>query len=259
MKLENDLWPTTTYDPVPYFQEDRASIPSPTSAPPEYIFDDLYTAQMRKVRHIISKAQIEPGHRVLEIGSGWGTLAITIARTIPDTQIDSVTLSVAQRDLAMERIRKEGLEDRIRIHLMDYRSMPESWKASFDRLVSVEMMEAVGREYMNTFWKQMNWALKPRSAVGVVQCITLPEARTFSSTFSHKAPHPLFLITLLFRFQCILQQHRLYTKMGQCLVVFLADHYVYQITSISGSFPMHSGQFPSEWVSSDLSLSFTVR
>jgi len=132
---------------------------------------------MRKVRHIISKAQIKPGHRVLEIGSGWGTMAITIARTIPGTQVDSITLSVAQRDLAMERIRKEGLEDRIRIHLMDYRSMPESWKASFDRLVSVEMMEAVGREFMDTFWERMDWALKPKSAVGVVQCITLPEAR----------------------------------------------------------------------------------
>ena len=181
-KLEHDIWLAgKTYDPIPYFEENSVSASSPrSSSPPEYIFDDLYTAQMRKVRHIISKAQIKPGHRVLEIGSGWGTLAITIVRTIPDTQVDSITLSVAQRDLAMERVRKEGLEDRIRIHLMDYRSMPESWKASFDRLVSIEMMEAVGREYMNTFWKQMNWAMKPKSAVGVVQCITLPEARTLS-------------------------------------------------------------------------------
>ena len=189
MKLEHDFWSTAgkTYDPIPHFGENNVSVPSsPTSSPPEYIFDDLYTAQMRKVRHIITKAQIKPGHRVLEIGSGWGTLAITIVRTIPGTQVDSLTLSVAQRDLAMERIRKEGLQDRIRIHLMDYRSMPESWKGSFDRLVSVEMMEAVGREYMNTFWKQMNWAMNPKSAVGVVQCITLPEARTFSSIFPVK-------------------------------------------------------------------------
>jgi len=183
MKLESDFWSAAgkTYEPMPHFDENTVSVPSsPTSAPPEYTFDDLHTAQMRKVRHIISKAQIKPGHRVLEIGSGWGTLAITIVRTIPGTQVDSLTLSVAQRDLAMERIRKEGLEDKIRIHLMDYRSMPESWKGFFDRLVSVEMMEAVGREYMDTFWKQMNWAMNPKSAVGVVQCITLPEARMFS-------------------------------------------------------------------------------
>lgn len=186
MKLEHDFWSTAgrTYDPIPHFDDPRVPVsPSPTSSPPEYTFDDLDTAQMRKVRHIISKAQIKPGHRVLEIGSGWGTMAITIVRTIPGTQVDSLTLSIAQRELAMERIKKEGLEDRIRIHLMDYRSMPESWKGSFDRLVSVEMMEAVGREYMNTFWEQMNWAMKPKNAVGVVQCITLPEARAFPSIF----------------------------------------------------------------------------
>ena len=186
MKLEHNFWSIAgkTYNPNLYPNDTSASTPSPpTSPPPEYASDDLRAAQMRKVQHIISKAQIKPGHRVLEIGSGWGTLAITIVQTIPSTQVDSITLSVAQRDLAMERIRKEGLEDRIRIHLMDYRSMPESWKGSFDRLVSVEMMEAVGREYMDTFWKQMNWAMKPKSAVGVVQCITLPEARVFSSLF----------------------------------------------------------------------------
>jgi len=183
VKFESDFWSTTgrTYDPIPHFDDPDFSMPSPTSSsPPEYTFDDLNTAQMRKVRHIISKAQIKPGHRVLEIGSGWGTMAITIVRAIPDTQVDSLTLSISQRDLAMERIKKEGLEDKIRIHLMDYRSMPESWKGSFDRLVSVEMMEAVGREYMDTFWERMDWALKPKDSVGVVQCITLPEARTFA-------------------------------------------------------------------------------
>ena len=174
-KAEGEFWsaPGQAYDP-------SGSVPpSPTSAPPEYVLDDLKAAQMRKVRHIVSKAQIKPGHRVLEIGSGWGTTAINIVRTIPDTQVDSITISVAQKDLAMRRIRSLGLENRIRVHLMDYRSMPESWKGSFDRLVSIEMMEAVGREYMDTFWEKVNWALKPESAVGVVQCITLPEARTF--------------------------------------------------------------------------------
>ena len=206
VKLESDFWSTTgrIYDPIPHFDDPNFSIPSPTSSsPPEYIFDDLYTAQMRKVRHIISKAQIKPGHRVLEIGSGWGTMAITIVRTIPGTQVDSLTLSISQRDLAMERIKKEGLEDKIRIHLMDYRSMPESWKGSFDRLVSVEMMEAVGREFMDTFWERMNWALKPKDSVGVVQCITLPEARTFPPFPREVLFHPS-LTHAVSRIQCIL-------------------------------------------------------
>lgn len=165
-----------TYDPSVSVPSSPSSV---TTAPPEYDFDELREAQMRKVRHIISKAQIKPGHRVLEIGSGWGTMAIEIAQAIPGTEVDSVTISVAQQELAIERVKRAGLEDRVRIHLMDYRLMPEAWKGSFDRLVSVEMMEAVGREYMNTFWKQVNWALKQGDAVGVVQCITLPEARKF--------------------------------------------------------------------------------
>jgi cyclopropane-fatty-acyl-phospholipid synthase len=161
------------------YQRQRSSSSSsiPSTAPPEYTTDDLHSAQMRKLHHIIGKAHIRPGHRVLEIGSGWGSMAIAIARLVPDTQIDSLTLSVAQRDLAMQRIRKEGLQDRIRIHLLDYRDMPAEWKGAFDRFVSIEMLEAVGQEFMATFWKQVEWALKPRNGVGVVQCITMPDAR----------------------------------------------------------------------------------
>ena len=230
MKLEHDFWSTAgrTYDPIPHFDDLSGPIsPAPTSSPPEYIFDDLNTAQMRKVRHIISKAQIKPGHRVLEIGSGWGTLAITIVRTIPGTQVDSLTLSIAQRELAIERIKKEGLEDKIRIHLMDYRSMPESWKGSFDRLVSVEMMEAVGREYMDTFWERMTWAMKPKSAVGVVQCITLPEARASPSLFPVKCLFASVVDHVVLRLRRILQQYRLYSEMGPCLVSFPIHHYVH--------------------------------
>lgn len=176
LKSEDEFWSTSGET----CEQDLSVPSSPTSAPPEYVCDDLNAAQMRKIGHIIAKAQIKPDHRILEIGSGWGTTAIRIVQTIPGTQVDSLTISVAQRDLAMERIRKLGLEDRVRIHLMDYRSMPECWKGSFDRFISIEMMEAVGREYMDTFWERVNWAMKPKSAVGVVQCITLPEARTLS-------------------------------------------------------------------------------
>lgn len=149
-------------------------------SPLEYSNDDLYSSQMRKLHHIIHKADIRPGHRVLEIGSGWGSMAIAIARLIPDTQVDSLTLSVAQRELAMERIRKEGLEDRIRIHLMDYRAMPAEWEGQFDRLVSIEMLEAIGKEWMPTYWEKVSWALNPTTGVGCIQCITIPESRKSS-------------------------------------------------------------------------------
>ncbi|KAK0464494.1 CFS1-like protein [Desarmillaria tabescens] len=139
--------------------------------------DPLYRAQMRKLTHIIKKAKIMPGHRVLEIGSGWCSMAILIAQTIPDTTVDTLTLSVEQQTLARQRIQEVGLQDRISVHLMDYRNMPAEWEAAFDRFISVEMIEAVGKEFLVTYWEQVDWALKKKGAVGVVQVITIPEAR----------------------------------------------------------------------------------
>ncbi|KIK57142.1 hypothetical protein GYMLUDRAFT_46375 [Collybiopsis luxurians FD-317 M1] len=162
----------------------RLGQPAETSAPASMSTpiaqdgpDVLEAAQYRKLRHIIRKADILPGQRVLEIGSGWGSLSILIAQTVPDTRVDTLTLSVAQQALARERIRAAGLEDRITVHLMDYRDMPGDWESKFDRLVSVEMIEAVGREFLETYWQKVNWALKKKDAVGVVQVITIPEAR----------------------------------------------------------------------------------
>ncbi|KAG8807746.1 hypothetical protein FRC17_004282, partial [Serendipita sp. 399] len=151
--------------------------------------DELYDAQMRKIRHIIRKADIQPHHRVLEIGSGWGALAIEAVRLTGCT-VDTLTLSIAQKELAEERIREaearwvaeEGEEvgrrkcGRIRVHLMDYRAMPDEWKHSFDRFVSVEMIEAVGKEFLEEYWRCVHWALKEKDAMGTVQVITIPEA-----------------------------------------------------------------------------------
>jgi len=137
--------------------------------------DELYDAQIRKLNHIITKARILPGHRILEIGSGWGSLAIVIASTIPDTTIDTITLSVQQQTLATERIKAVGLQDRITVHLMDYRNMPPGWAGAFDRVVSIEMIEAVGADFLQTYWSVLNWALKKVGGAGVVQAITIPE------------------------------------------------------------------------------------
>lgn len=137
--------------------------------------DELYEAQIRKLDHIIKKARIQPGHRVLEIGSGWGSMALRITQSIPGTTVDTLTLSVQQQALAQKRISAAGLSDRIRVHLMDYRNMPPEWEGTFDRLVSVEMLEAVGEEFLETYWRIVEWALQPRTGAGVVQVITLPE------------------------------------------------------------------------------------
>ncbi|KAK7691989.1 hypothetical protein QCA50_005394 [Cerrena zonata] len=149
--------------------------------------DELYIAQMRKLDHIIRKADIRPGHRVLEIGSGWGSMALRIVQTIPETTVDTITLSKQQLQFVQQRIQDAvapagnpgGLScsERIRVHLMDYRALPEEWKHSFDRIVSVEMIEAVGKEFLEVYWAQVDWALKPDTGAGVIQCITIPEAR----------------------------------------------------------------------------------
>ncbi|KAL9710942.1 hypothetical protein Ac2012v2_005482 [Leucoagaricus gongylophorus] len=145
--------------------------------------DELYEAQMCKLDHIIKKAKIQEGSRILEIGSGWGSMAIRIAQRIHGTTIDTITQSSQQQDLAQKRVAAQGLSNRITVHLMDYRSMPPEWEDAFDRVISVEMLEDVGKEYYNTYWKIIDWALKPRTGAGVVQVITIPEASTFELSF----------------------------------------------------------------------------
>ena len=86
--------------------------------------------------------------QILEIGSGWGSLSFLITQTIENTTVDTITLSVQQADYVEQKITEFKLEGRVKVHLMDYRAMPPEWKGSFDRIVSVEMIEAVGKEYI---------------------------------------------------------------------------------------------------------------
>ena len=101
---------------------------------------DLEAAQRRKIHHVLRKARVRPGHRLLEFGSGWGGLAIEAAGAF-GCEVDTLTLSVQQKALAEERIRAAGLEGRIRVHLMDYRELPPEFEKAFDAFVSVEMIE----------------------------------------------------------------------------------------------------------------------
>lgn len=97
----------------------------------------------------------------------------------PNCTIDSITLSTDQFNTATSRLSAAGFADRVQVHLMDYRLIheKEEWKGAFDRFVSVEMVEHVGKDYFEDFWGVVDWALKAHDAVGVVQSSTLPEAR----------------------------------------------------------------------------------
>jgi cyclopropane-fatty-acyl-phospholipid synthase len=125
---------------------DTQSVQSPTSSTGTLVAADAFSngaleaAQARKIAHVLAALRLPRGGRLLEVGSGWGALAIAAAREF-DAEVDTITLSVEQQHLAEERVRAAGLEGRIRVHLMDYREVPREWEGTFDAFVSVEMLE----------------------------------------------------------------------------------------------------------------------
>lgn len=137
---------------------------------------DLEAAQLRKIHHVLRKARVKPGHRILEFGSGWGGLAIEAARTY-GCEVDTLTLSIEQKTLAEERIRGAGLDGRVRVHLLDYREIPAEFEKAFDAFVSIEMLEHVGAKHYNTYFKLVDFALKANGATAVVSASTFPESR----------------------------------------------------------------------------------
>lgn len=136
---------------------------------------DLESAQRHKIHHLLKKARVRPGHRLLEFGSGWGALAIEAAKM--GCTVDTLTLSVQQKNLAEERVAAEGLTDRVRVHLMDYRNLPPEFEKAFDAFVSVEMVEAVGIRYLPRFFEILDWALKSDRSAAVITATTQPESR----------------------------------------------------------------------------------
>jgi cyclopropane-fatty-acyl-phospholipid synthase len=109
--------------------------------------DDLDTAQLNKKRHIAAKLLLRPGQRVLDIGSGWGGLAIYLAREC-GVDVTGLTLSSEQLKVAQERAAAAGLADRVRFHLRDYREET----GTYDRIVSVGMFEHVGVVHFNQYF-----------------------------------------------------------------------------------------------------------
>lgn len=118
--------------------------------------DSLDVAQVNKMRHLAAKLVLEPGVKVLEIGCGWGGLAVHLART-SGADVTGVTLSAEHQRGAQERAKAEGLADRVRFHLRDYRDEPDT----YDRIVSVGMFEHVGTDRYGEFFGKIKDLLKP--------------------------------------------------------------------------------------------------
>ncbi|KAG9284706.1 hypothetical protein G9A89_002937 [Geosiphon pyriformis] len=136
--------------------------------------ETLEQAQYNKLRKIIAKAKITRDDHVLEIGSGWGSFAIEAVRTT-GCRVTTLTLSIEQKKLAEERISLAGFSDRITVLLCDYRSLPADHQ--YDKIVSIEMIEAVGRQYLATYFECCDKFLKEQGGIGVFQVITMPETR----------------------------------------------------------------------------------
>jgi cyclopropane-fatty-acyl-phospholipid synthase len=118
--------------------------------------DDLDTAQENKKRHIATKLLLRPGQKVLDIGSGWGGLALYLAAEC-GVDVTGLTLSEEQHKVAQRRAAAAGLADRVRFHLRDYRQEP----GRYDRLVSVGMFEHVGVNQYPTFFRKVGELLAP--------------------------------------------------------------------------------------------------
>jgi cyclopropane-fatty-acyl-phospholipid synthase len=131
--------------------------------------NDLETAQREKYRALARAADVRPGHAVLEVGCGWGGFAEVLAAEF-DCHVTALTISREQHAFAKRRIAEAGLSDRVEVKLADYRDE----KGHYDRLVSVEMFEAVGERYWPAFFKMMAERLKPGGRAGL-QVITIQD------------------------------------------------------------------------------------
>lgn len=131
--------------------------------------ETLEAAQQRRLDRIVAMLDLSGGEHVLEIGCGWGALAERLARE--GCRVTAITLSPAQLEAARKRMADAGLSERVTIDLRDYRDIA----GQFDRIVSIEMIEAVGRAYWPSYFDTLNRSLKPGGRV-VLQAITIDDA-----------------------------------------------------------------------------------
>lgn len=157
------------------------------SLTPQPGWDDIAAAQRSKIDRLLDRAGVTAGTRVLEIGTGWGELAIRAAER--GATVRSVTLSTEQLELACKRIDAAGHADRVQVDLLDYRLVD----GEYDAIVSVEMIEAVGHQYWGEYFRTIDSLLAPGGKVAI-QAITMPHERMLATrntyTWVHKYIFP---------------------------------------------------------------------
>jgi cyclopropane-fatty-acyl-phospholipid synthase len=185
--LSNDLFgtfldPTLSYSSALFDTPVRAYDGHLVAIPPggEAATEPLADAQARKIERLLDVTGVGTGTRLLEIGTGWGELAIRAAHR--GATVRSVTLSSEQLELATKQVAAAGVSDRVRVELCDYRAIEE--RAAYDAVVSVEMIEAVGHEFWPTYFRTLDAVLAPGGRVGL-QAIVMPHDRMLATRRTH--------------------------------------------------------------------------
>jgi len=133
--------------------------------------EPLEVASTRKLDRICQQLRLQPGDRVVEIGTGWGGFAVHAARHY-GCHVTTTTISAEQHALAVQRVEDAGLQDRVSVLMQDYRDL----QGQFDKLVSIEMIEAIGAEFLDTYMGTLQRLLKPEG-VALLQAITIEDHR----------------------------------------------------------------------------------
>jgi cyclopropane-fatty-acyl-phospholipid synthase len=186
-------------------------------------FADLEGAQLRKVDAILDAAGVRRGSRVLEIGTGWGTLAIRAAQR--GAQVTTITISKEQAELAQQRIDAAGVADRVEIALRDYRDQT----GEFDAVVSVEMIEAVGEKYWPTYFATIDSLLAPGGKVAI-QAILMEHHRYLATrdtyTWIQKYIFPGGLLPSVEAIENVVGEH---TSLAVAEVAPMGQHYAHTL------------------------------
>jgi cyclopropane-fatty-acyl-phospholipid synthase len=182
--LSNDLFrtfldPTLSYSSALFDSpHERRGTHLEAAAPVGVTRSDLEAAQVEKVERMLDQAAVGAGSRVLEIGTGWGELAIRAAAR--GATVVSVTLSSEQKELAEQRIAAAGFADAVDVQLLDYRRV----RGTYDAVLSVEMIEAVGHEYWQTYFEKIDSLLAP-GGKAAIQAITMPHDRMLATRHTY--------------------------------------------------------------------------
>jgi len=175
----------------------------------------LEQAQFAKLERICKQLRLGPDDHLLEIGTGWGAMAVHAASRY-GCRVTTTTISQEQHDMALDRVRAAGLEDRVDVLLEDYRDL----KGTYSKLVSIEMIEAVGWQYFDTYFRRCSELLEPDGLM-LLQAITVDD-RAYEGEKASKS----FINTLIFPGGCLPSLeviHRCLAEQTDMTTVWLDD------------------------------------